>query len=1049
MKNPIPFVVYNASAGSGKTFALVKIYLSLLFTAKRNDAYRNILAITFTNKAVAEMKNRIVQNLMGFCQTEIPKKNRALLHAIIDETGLSEEDIRKKSKEILKSLVHNYAAFEVSTIDAFTNRVLRTFANDLGLSSNYDVELDVESILNEAVDRLVARAGEDQQLTKTLVDFAISKADDDRSWDISRDLYAVAKLLVNENHYAPLEKLKDKDLIHFRDFSKKLKTEMLRLEKEIEALCDGFFNFLEQNNLVQSDFSYGYLPKYFFKVQRKDFKTLFGAKWQESIYEKVLYPDRVSNDKKALLDNLHNQIADLFTKSKELILQHCFCGEIEKNLTQLSLLNSIQQEVVQIKEERNLILISDFNITIGASVKNQPVPFIYERLGERYRDYFIDEFQDTSQLQWENLIPLIDNALSFRDEKVRLGTLTIVGDAKQAIYRWRGGKAEQFMELGAGKSPFSTLPEPKVLGENYRSQQEIVDFNNGFFKHIAKYLNLETHRNLYENAAQNCIHKKAGYVNISFVEAKNKTEKEQIYPEKTWEIIRNLEANGYAKKDICILVRKQSQGIAIANFLNEKGVPIISSETLLIAKSEEVCFIVNLLASIKDAENKELKVAVLYFLWNFTAPAKEQHLFISEGLQFSGADFFHYLETFGFHFNTKKFQTLPLYDAVEYIVRCFGLVETSNAYMQFFLDFVYDYSQSSQGGIPGFLEHWETKKDKLSIVVPEGEDAVRIMTIHRAKGLEFPIVIYPFAEETLDDTRLDNCWISLEPPLNDIPMAFISANKKLMDYGENASTQFQELLSQKELDALNVLYVACTRPQQQLYVISEWVSAKKLNGKINTFSLLFIDYLNNLNRWDDSVLSYDFGEFLPNSISETNRQNGSDRMVNIEKFISTPPSMHNLNLATKSGSLWETKQENAIGFGETLHRILSYIHTTSDCENALKKAVFEELILFAETKFYADILEKITSHPQLQEYFAPGVKSFNEREIISEGMILRPDRIVAENEKAVIIDYKTGIPLPTHEIQIQRYAQAVENLGYTIAQKLLVYINNDVTLKIA
>lgn len=1049
MKNPVPFVVYNASAGSGKTFALVKIYLSLLFTAKRNDAYRNILAITFTNKAVGEMKTRIVENLMAFCETEIPDKNRALLHAIIDKTGLSEEEIRKKSQKILKSLVHNYAAFEVCTIDAFTNRVLRTFANDLGLSPNYDVELDVESILNEAVDRVVARAGEDQQLTKTLVDFALSKADDDRSWDISRDLYAVAKLLVNENHYAALEKLKEKTLADFAVFSSKLKMEIVRWEKEIVQTAEIFLGIINDNNLQYSDFMRSSVPNYFLKIQKKNFVGLFGAKWQETISESNLYPKTISDEKKACIDKLQPQIADLFRKSKELILRHCFCAEIKKNLTQLSLLNSIQQELLQIKEERNLLLISDFNKTIGASVKNQPVPFIYERLGERYRDYFIDEFQDTSQLQWENLIPLIDNALSFRDEKARPGTLTIVGDAKQAIYRWRGGKAEQFMELGAGKSPFSTLPEPKVLGENYRSQQEIVAFNNGFFKHIAQHLNLETHRDLYENAAQNCVHKKAGYVNISFVKAKNKSEKEQIYPEKTWEIIRNLEANGYAKKDICILVRKQAHGIAIANFLNEKGVPIISSETLLIAKSEKVGFIVNLLSSIKNPENKELKVAVLYFLWNFTARAKEQHVFISEGLQFSGADFFHYLETFGFHFDTKKFQTLPLYDAAEYIIRCFGLAETTNAYIQFFLDFVFDYSQSSEGGIPGFLEHWETKKDTLSIVVPEGEDAVQIMTIHRAKGLEFPIVIYPFAEETIDDTRLDNCWISLESPLNDIPMSFISASKKLMDYGENASTQFRELLFQKELDALNVLYVACTRPQQQLYVISEWVPAKKLNGKINTFPLLFIDYLNSLKRWDDSVLSYEFGEFLPNSVSETNLQNGSEPVENIEKFISSPPSMHTLNPATKAGSLWETKQENAIGFGETLHRILSYMHTISDTENALKKAVFEELILSAETKFYADILEKITSHPILQEYFAPGTNAFLEREIIDAGMILRPDRIVIKKKEAVIIDYKTGIPLPTHDIQIQRYAQAVENLGYTVAQKLLVYINDDVTLKIA
>ncbi|HET8809424.1 MAG TPA: UvrD-helicase domain-containing protein, partial [Flavobacteriaceae bacterium] len=535
MKNSTPFTVYNASAGSGKTFAIVKKYLSFLFTAKRNDAYRNILAITFTNKAVEEMKTRIVENLTAFSNGAITKKQTVLLKAIASETGLSETLIQQKSTAVLKSLVHNYAAFEVSTIDAFTNRVLRTFAKDLGLTMNFEVELDEISILKEAVDRVIAKAGENQELTKVLVDFAISKADDDKSWNIAHDLNQIAKLLTNENNLLPLEKINSKTLSDFHDFSEKLK-KACRDQKAFAKECGvEFCGLMEKNGLEVSDFNGGYLPKYFIKLQQENFEDKYIAKWQETIAEKNLYSGGILKKfpKKAnLIDQLQPQIALLFEQSKKAVMAARFYDEIRKNLTQLSLLNHIGQAVDAIKKERNLLLISDFNKKIGQSVKNQPVPFIYERLGERYRDYFIDEFQDTSQLQWENLIPLIDNALSGQDEFQQSGSLTLVGDAKQAIYRWRGGKAEQFMDLCGGKSPFSVEVFSENLPSNYRSNAEIVHFNNEFFKHVSQYLNFAPHRALFENAHQKPALPTGGYVHISFVEAENKEEKMQAYPEK-------------------------------------------------------------------------------------------------------------------------------------------------------------------------------------------------------------------------------------------------------------------------------------------------------------------------------------------------------------------------------------------------------------------------------------------------------------------------------------------------------------------------------------
>lgn len=1043
MKTKPSFVIYNASAGSGKTFAIVKTYLSLLFASPRNDTFRSILAITFTNKAVAEMKTRIVESLVAFSENPIPKDKRALLQAVSLQTGLSEEEVSKKAKKVLKSLAHNYAAFQVSTIDAFTNRILRTFAKDLGLSSNFEVELDVDSILNEAVDRLILRAGNDKLLTKTLVEYAISKADDDKSWDISRDLYSIAKLLTNENHQASLAKLQEKELHDFNSFSKKLQVEILRLEEEIRKITEVFFQLLEKNNLENSDFTRSSLPNYFLKLQAKKFEKLFGAKWQETIEEANLYPQKIAEEKKACIDDLQSQIAQLFITSKKLIWERKFQLEIKKNLVQLSLLNSIRQEVIQLCDERNLLLISDFNKTIEKSVKNQPAPFIYERLGERYQNYFIDEFQDTSQLQWENLVPLIDSALSSENEEGEVGGLTLVGDAKQAIYRWRGGKAEQFMGISVGKSPFSTSVTPMVLESNYRSLSEIVNFNNRFFQYVSTYLKDDTHRNLYENASQIVQKGNGGFVNISFVKAENNAEKEVFYSTKVLEIIQGLCEKGFSKKEICILVRKQKQGIVMANFLSENNIQIISSETLLLKRSLQVQFAVSFLEW--DLEKNELrqKAQLLSLLSNFIDNLPDQHEFISKGLPLEPLEFIAYLNGFGFDFDLSKLESMPLYNAVEYLLRSFNLLQTSDAYIQFFLDFVFTYSQNNQGGLAGFLEHWEQKKEKLSIVVPEGQDAIQIMTIHKAKGLEFPIVIYPYADEVIDDLRKDSCWIDLKPPFNDIPVAWIKASSNMPEFGEEPALVYQDLLLQKELDAMNLLYVACTRPKEQLYIITEYIPEKKVEEKINNFSKFFREYLIHIGKWEGELLNYDFGILQPNPIGKAE----PILSENNETFISTSPSSHNLSISSRSGSLWETERELAIDFGDQLHAIMGNIYHTHQLEQVFQQITSESHLLPKEVENFRNIVEGIIHHPQLKKYYEEGVYCFNEREIIDQGEILRPDRINIEGNSVTIIDYKTGIELSKHELQVQRYSQAIKNMGYEVVNKLLIYVNDEVKLK--
>jgi len=1045
---PTPFYIFNASAGSGKTFTIVKKYLSLLFTSTQKDFYKNILAITFTNKAVAEMKSRIIETLRAFAEEETPSNFAALKSSIQQETGLSSIEIHQKSKLILESILHNYAAFEISTIDGFTHRVLRTFAKDLGIAVNFEVEMDTGLVLSEAVDRLIEKAGKDKELTQILIDFSLSKADDDKSWDIAKDLNDIAKLLINENYIQPLEVLKKYNLNDFKAFEKALKEKIKLLGEIAKAESVAFFDLINSNGLDFKDFSSGYIPKYFQKVIDGGDWYPRGSKWQQNIETQAPYAKKQTADKKAIMDAILPEIASHYRLVEKAAFQQELYNQVIKNLNSLSLLNAIAKEVELLKKERDILLISDFNKKISESVKNQPVPFIYERLGERYQDYFIDEFQDTSELQWNNLIPLISNSLSAYSDSGKLGSLHLVGDAKQSIYRWRGGKAEQFITLSAeneesiSNNPFSVEKKVENLPSNWRSKAEVVDFNNSFFSHASSYLETDTYKDLFLNAAQHIEKKEGGYVQIDFIEAENVEEKNELYPQRVLELILDLENKGYQKEDICILVRKKSQGYAIAEFLNENEIPIISSETLLINQSKEVQFINHILQLSVYPQDDQAKFGILYYLWEQQGDKTDIFEFIHPKLDLIGQEFFDDLEKNQLVFNLSHFQKIPFYDGLEYLIRCFQLQEKSNAYLQFYLDFVYEFTQKNRGGVLHFLEEWELKKDRLSIVAPEGQDAVQIMTVHKSKGLEFPIVIHPYANEAIDDTSKDFLWVELEDEDLPIPLGYLRALKKLLDFQGDAAAKYSQLLKETQFDVLNVLYVAFTRAKNQLFILSELDLDKNQNTHPNKTSGILIDYLKFQNKWNDS-LSYSFGTLI-----NPQQRKEIDTPPVFQEMISSAPTHHDIDVVTKSGSLWGTKQEASIDFGNTLHEILNEITYKNDVEKALKNAVQTSLIEKENEDTYRKSLEALIHHPELTAYFSKEYSVFTEKEILYQAEFKRLDRLCIKQKEAVIIDYKTGDISPTHKNQINTYAMAVESLGFKVIKKILIYLEDNAKLKI-
>ena len=1038
------FLIYDAAAGSGKTFTLVKEYLKQILSSKSEDYFKHLLAITFTNKAVAEMKQRIVENLVNFSNEKSIAEPLPMMLKISEETGKNLVEIHTQSQKVLKNLLHNYAAFSVETIDRFNHRLIRTFARDLKLATNFEVTLETNELLAEAVDLLLSKAGENKEITKVLLDFALEKTDDDKSWDISRDIANAAKLLYDENDSDHVSILKQKSLEDFLEFKKQLILKKKKLSEEIETIALQTLQLIEESGLQDDDFSGSYLPKHFQKLSNGRYDVNFSAKWQETMGEKPLYPKRVSAEIGAIIDELTPSFIVNFQQSKQLVFQLLLIENMLKNITPLSVINLVNQEIEAIKEEKNLLPISEFNSLINKEIKNQPAPFIYERLGEKYHHFFIDEFQDTSKLQWENLIPLIDNALSQQLEPYS-GSLLLVGDAKQSIYRWRGGLPEQFMGLYGNENPFQRAKEVSSLDTNFRSCAEIVKFNNEFFTKIATYFANVNHGKLYEEGNKQKLNaKEGGYVKFEFIEKQNKTEKEEAYSSLVFETINNLKSKGFSESDICILTRKKADGIALGTFLMEQGVSVISSETLLLQSSPFVQMLVFSLQVCLYPNNDEAKIQLLDLLHEHLNIPEEKHTFFSKFLSISEANFSEILKEYRIDFSFAEMRSVSLYEAFEYCIEKFQIAGFADAYLFGFMDLVYEFEQQPQADKISFLDYWETKKDSASIPASEGTNAVQLMTIHKAKGLEFPIVIFPFADIQLYDGKYDKLWYSLENEDFNFKESQINYKAEIADYGEIGETMYNEHRSQLELDNINLLYVTLTRAIEKLYIFSEMPSAPK-DGIPSTYNHLFMEFLKQKELWSGDQMVYEFGKNSEknSSLSATSAQE-KEIIIQIEpRYLSSNPKMHGLKIVSSEEIYLEAETVAAITAGNLLHDTMAQIYSEADVERVLAELEERAIIPEAEFEILQATVYQIIEHPDLKKLFAGTDKVFNERSIITkDGLILRPDRInICTENTSVIVDYKTGSPKIYHNDQLIDYANALSDMGFIVSEKMLIYSN--------
>lgn len=1057
------FTVYKSSAGSGKTFTLVKEYLALALTDTHNppQAYRHILAITFTKKAAAEMKERISKALKELSEEDYSKLSggtRTLLNALKEHVRLNSgqplEDaiIRKRAQHILTAILHNYSDFAIGTIDSFVHRVVRTFAFDLKIPMSFEIEMDDERLLSQAIDLLIAQIGTDEQLTKALVEFTESKTDNEKSWHIEYDLKKFAQHLLNEEGALYIEKLRNlkvEDFFRIRDV---LFSELKEFETDVKHTAAKAARLIRDQGLIAKDFYYGDkgIVAYFERLMNGKMETIDPNTYvQATVGEDKWYGGKTSASEKTAIDAIKHRLLDHFNEIQtirdERYSDYIVFKLINRNIYSLAVLNEIEKLLDEYKAQNNLIHISEFNKMIAKIVLNEPIPFVYERLGERYSNYLIDEFQDTSVLQFQNLLPLIDNSLA-------AGHFTmLVGDGKQAIYRWRGGEVEQFAMLphvyAHQDNPLVMEREaalvrnydPRVLDKNYRSKREVIEFNNDVFRLLSSRLN-EKYRRIYEKQEQGFNElNTGGFVQVEFIMEEKELSREQ-HMKRTLDTILQLQEDAYKLKDIVILVRKNTDGSAIANFLTEKNIPVISSDSLLLSNSTEINFIHSLLKFLVNSTDTIAHAEIIEYL---VAKNYLQHNTLDETLLLKNKmGMLTVFEKSGIHFNSEYFSKLALYELCEALIRVFRLNAQPDVYLQFFLDEVLNYTTKKNNNLRDFIEYWEDKRSKASLIVPEGMNAVSIMTIHRSKGLEFPAVILPFLDSQVD-TGKDDLWIDLEnEKIPELVSAIVPVNKELLEtpYAE----LYEEEINKSLLDNLNVLYVALTRAEERIYAFTG--KPGKTVDKLSSVTDMFVHYFQDTGLWSDSQTIYTFG----NPVSHQPSQKHAPVMNYTLNTFNSNQWRDQIKMRAAAPSIWNTQMaELKKDYGVMVHTALSRIKTSADIAGALAGMLQEGLITADEREKLELTLEKIIGLPGLTPHFAPGAHIKNEAEIITqEGEFFRPDRVVIQGNAAVIIDYKTGGEKSMHKKQIIQYGELLTKMGYEIKEKLIVYIEEERVLSV-
>ncbi len=1027
--NQQPLQIVNASAGSGKTYYLVKEYIKLLIAEKQPNAFSSIIAMTFTNKAALEMKDRIIRGLDELSTSEA--SSEGLLQLLSAELALSEAEIQLRCTKALTAILHQYEDFHVMTIDKFNLRLIRSFGKELDLMQDFDVVLDEDDVIEKVVDNLLNQLSvdEDNELSSFLLNYARSSVDDGESWNIQRKLVEFGKILKNEKNTTQLNRLMEMkfsvDDFHQLRHQRSLIDEQflqlaLQLSNTIQVVNLNQDLLPGKSNTMNPIIKLTELKR--FPIDEKIISPTLMKNLDVDLKAGQEFPEEVKQCVRAIIElrekELHGYLAiDLYLK----------------NYFNLALLQFMSKSLESTKKDEQIILISEFNKLISHLIQQENAPFIYERLGTKFKHFLLDEFQDTSHLQWLNMVPLVHESLGNYHSNL------IVGDPKQSIYRFKNGIAEQFVALPQIYNPendsrlaeksnyFVQMGEVSDLKDNWRSSPTIVNFNNSFFELLKQKLSSDS-IDFYNSTSQHPKSTKSGKISLRsrlLAKGEKYTSEDEVAQLIEW--IESCRKDGFKLGDLCILGSRNNQCNKWALGLNDAGYKVVSADSLLIDSSLEVQLTVAYLKWRFKPSNENIKKQFIELFCRHREDSySDYRKFIVEKVsaadkKYRVLDENSFLTSFfkdqtAFYF---KFETI--YDLVQGFYRLVQFNELENPYLHHLADIVFDFELKKGPNLGGFIDEYQRKKKNYAVQIPASDDAVTVMTIHKSKGLEFPVVMIP---------SLNNQMQVKEKFLVEIGDFVIytkpSQNAQLPEIVSLYEKEYNQVVT----DFVNLIYVGMTRPIERLY-IHNYFSA-------NTFGELFhevLDELPTIERSGDEIIVD-----LDDGVRTVSQSITTDSHLFHPKNITDTLWFPEISLQDKEELTNNAYLSDEMQFGLQFHLLMSRIedekHIDAEIQAAMNAGEIEE----RNTKELKAKLTDLFNSSSYTSLFKDNLEVVNEQAILVDAQtVLRPDKIILKEKETIIIDYKTGIPNQKDLKQVNQYKSVLEDMGYANVSCYLFY----------
>lgn len=1075
--------VYKASAGSGKTFTLAREYMTLVID--NPYAYRTILAVTFTNKATEEMKLRILGQLYGIAH-HLPESDQYLnqIHEALPH--LSESQIRKNAEAALRLLIHNYNYFHVQTIDTFFQSVLRNLARELDLTANLRIGLNDYQVEQQAVDELIESLEDTDKLLFWIMEYIKENIADDKGWNVIGQIKSFGEHIFRDYYKENADKLSERmaEDGFFEGFKEKMKNIKKKAKEQFDEIAASFFDALEEGGYSADDLSGKTrgIWSYFNKIKNgkysdDDLLNLTFTKCMES-------PDNWV--KKADVKNhtdLYQQVSSVLYPILQFSEQHRptlvkmykSADLTVKHLNQLRLLGSIDKKVRTMNQEANRFLLSDTQTLLHSLIQDSDSPFIFEKIGTQLNHVMIDEFQDTSTIQWKNFKVLLEETMSREDA----GNL-IVGDVKQSIYRWRSGDWRLLNNIESEFINPKKQLDIETLDTNYRSDRNIIDFNNAFFVEAAKqeYENLKEAMpeeaqqllNAYADVEQKVpANKRAqGYVEIKLLKTQ---EDEDTADESTGkgkgermmqlclETVDKLVARGVPTNKIAILVRNNQTIQDIAEyFMNHSDYEMVSDEAFRLDASQAVQTLVTALHYLMHPNDDIARATLLKYALTYLDSEELVTQLTS---------------------NRQEYLEIPLLDLTERLFTEFRLGEVEDmkaqsAYVCAFYDKLNAFLADNSSDIEAFLQEWDANLHGKSIHC-DGTDGIRLLTIHKSKGLEYDHVIMPYCDWQLEKSNTIWCTPQ-EEPYNELPLVPVDFSAGQMKQSIYEPDYHHEHL-QNMVDNLNLLYVAFTRAGHNLYVFGKRATqnyrsniielsldqvAEKLKKAQESISPLAEDKevpveihgLGTDSKTSDIVFTY--GEpYIPKQKVVMEMKLNSNvftlpsEMMETEIIVSS--KMPEFKQSNKSrdlivGDEEEEQQKYYIKMGTVLHSLFSTIRTHDDIDGALKQLELDG-VLYDENiskEKVREMIRKRLESDKVNDWFSDRWEIFNECSIISMNKgkmeVHRPDRVMKDENETIVVDFKFGKPRQEYHNQVKGYMDLLSGMGHPNVKGYLWYV---------